>query len=541
MITIVIPAKNAAASIEACLNALNRQTIQNAVQEIIVVDNGSTDQTRELAEKAGARVFHQPQGGAAAARNLGVQAASGELICFTDADCQPTSDWVSEITAPLLDNPEIIGAKGIYHTSQSEIVARFVQVEYEDKYDLLRPQKTIDFIDTYSAAYRRDVLLANDGFDENIFFVEDQELSFRLASRGYKMVFQPTAAVYHLHSDTIGRYFRKKFFIGYWKAQVVRRFPTRGIKDSHTPQVLKVQMVLMMGFLMALGGMALVPLVAQMWPSPLWNIAAAGPILALGAFLVTTIPFVAKAWPKDPKVALASPFLLAVRAIALSFGYAWGLVKPDNSVSEEQVSTISGLNYLCKRGVDIMGALMGLSLTAILGPLIALAIKVDSPGPVVFAQERIGQGGRPFTLYKFRSMHRHAEAQLEQLVNVHGLTEPAFKLNDDPRITRVGRYLRRWSLDELPQFWNVLKGEMSLVGPRPEESRIVALYEDWHRRRLSVKPGLSGPMQINGRGDLSFTERIDLELDYIDHYSLWRDLKIIARTLPSWLTGKGAR
>ena len=541
MISVVIPAKNAAGSIQECIAALKQQTIQSHIKEIIVVDNGSTDSTPQLAESSGAIVIHEPNTGAASARNAGIKAASGDIICFTDADCCPTPDWVESISLRLRQDEEIIGAKGIYFTQQKELVARFVQIEYEDKYDLLRPQPTIDFIDTYSAAYRRDVLVANNGFDENIYFVEDQELSFRLASRGYKMVFQPDAAVYHLHSNTFWKYFRKKFFIGYWKAQVIRRFPNRGVKDSHTPQVLKVQMVLMMGVLAGLIGVGLVPLLNQILPSSLWSLLGIIPILTAMIFLATTIPFIAKAWPKDRSVAIASPILLAVRSVALSFGYAWGLVKPDDLVNDRQVSTISGANYLIKRGTDILGAVAGLFFTALIGPIIALAIKLDSPGPVIFAQERIGQDGQPFTLYKFRSMHRNAEKELKQLVNIHGLSEPAFKLEDDPRITKTGRILRRWSLDELPQFWNVLRGEMSLVGPRPEESQIVELYEDWHRRRLSVKPGLSGPMQINGRGDLPFTERVKLELDYIDNYSYLKDLQIIFQTLPSPFSGKGAR
>ncbi|MDJ0753043.1 MAG: sugar transferase [Ardenticatenaceae bacterium] len=541
MISIIIPAQNAEVSIEECIRALQQQTIQNKIREIIVVDNGSTDQTAVIAERAGARVLSELRGGAAAARNTGIETATGDIICFTDADCCPTEDWVEKITYRLREDPEIIGAKGIYHTRQKEVVARFVQIEYEDKYDLLRPQKTIDFIDTYSAAYRRDILLANDGFDENIFFVEDQELSFRLAARGYKMVFQPDAAVYHLHSNTLWKYFRKKFFIGYWKAQVVRRFPTRGVKDSHTPQILKGQMVLIMALLASLTALFFLPLANILLPSPLWRLFYAVPVLTAFTYLISTVPFVSKAWPKDRAVAVSSPGLLAVRAAALSFGYAWGLLKPDALVSDEKVSTISGLNYILKRAIDLTGSLVGLVFTAILWPFIAVAIKLDSPGPIVFSQERIGQEGQPFTLYKFRSMHRHAEAELDRLVNVSELAEPAFKLDDDPRITRVGRFLRRWSLDELPQFWNVLKGDMSLIGPRPEESRIVSLYEDWHRRRLAVKPGLSGPMQINGRGDLPFNERIHLELDYIDHYSVWRDLKIIWRTVPTLFSGKGAR
>jgi lipopolysaccharide/colanic/teichoic acid biosynthesis glycosyltransferase len=184
---------------------------------------------------------------------------------------------------------------------------------------------------------------------------------------------------------------------------------------------------------------------------------------------------------------------------------------------------------------------LGLGLTAIVGPFIALAIKLDSDGPVLFKQERVGQGGRHFTIYKFRSMQHDAEEALDELLPIEEMEEPVFKLVDDPRRTRTGKILRRWSLDELPQFWNVFKGDMSLVGPRPEEVRLVNHYNDWHRRRLSIKPGLTGPMQVNGRGDLSLDERVRLELDYIENYSLWRDLTIIARTLPAVLRGKGAR
>jgi lipopolysaccharide/colanic/teichoic acid biosynthesis glycosyltransferase len=138
-------------------------------------------------------------------------------------------------------------------------------------------------------------------------------------------------------------------------------------------------------------------------------------------------------------------------------------------------------------------------------------------------------------------MRHEAEQELDELIAWETLEEPVFKLPDDPRRTRVGRFLRRWSLDELPQFWNVFKGDMSLVGPRPEEARVVALYNDWHRRRLSIKPGLSGPMQVNGRGDLSLDDRVRLELHYIENYSLRRDLAIIARTLPAVFRGEGAR
>ena len=172
--------------------------------------------------------------------------------------------------------------------------------------------------------------------------------------------------------------------------------------------------------------------------------------------------------------------------------------------------------------------------------LAALAIKLDSPGTVFFRQTRIGQDGRPFRILKFRTMVARAEELLPQLVDVAGLEQPAFKIKDDPRVTRVGRFLRRYSLDELPQLVNVLTGEMSLVGPRPEEAALVERYTDDQRRRLAVKPGLTGPMQVNGRGDLPFEARLALELDYIERYSLRRDVAILLRTIPAVIRGNGA-
>lgn len=528
MISVVIPAHNASSTIAQCVQALQKQTVAPSAYEIIVVDDGSADETARLATEAGAKViYHEKKRGAAAARNSGIEIARGGIVCFTDADCQPKSDWIEQIIRPF-DDPDIVGCKGVYATRQQDVAARFVQIEYEDKYDLLRLQPRIDFIDTYSAAYRRSVLVANGGFDEHIFFVEDQELSFRLAARGYQMIFQPTAVVYHLHSNSVSAYFRKKFMIGYWKAQVVRRFPDRAIKDSHTPQVLKLQLLLVASALAATAASFLFPWLA---------LVVAGVLLA---FLASTVPFVRKAWPKDHIVTLASPFLLLIRALALGMGYAWGTVKPQPGISGEK-DTIGGLNYVGKRAIDIAGALVGLLFTAVAGPFIAISIKLNSPGPVIFKQERIGQGGKPFVVYKFRSMYKGAEGELDKLLDLDALEEPAFKLKNDPRLTGVGKVLRRWSLDELPQFWNVLQGDMSLIGPRPEESRIVEKYTDWHRRRLAIKPGMTGPMQVNGRANLPIDARVRLELDYIENYSLWRDIVILAKTIPAVVKGTGAR
>jgi exopolysaccharide biosynthesis polyprenyl glycosylphosphotransferase len=172
--------------------------------------------------------------------------------------------------------------------------------------------------------------------------------------------------------------------------------------------------------------------------------------------------------------------------------------------------------------------------------IVGLLIKVDSPGPVFFSQERIGENGRPFKIYKFRSMVIDAEQRLKELVDLNRLQEPVFKIRDDPRVTRIGRMLRRSSLDELPQLFNVLKGEMSLVGPRPEEKRIVEMYDAWHRRRLLMKPGMTGPMQVKGRADLSLDERVELELGYMANYSLLEDFKTIVATIPAVISGRGS-
>jgi lipopolysaccharide/colanic/teichoic acid biosynthesis glycosyltransferase len=196
---------------------------------------------------------------------------------------------------------------------------------------------------------------------------------------------------------------------------------------------------------------------------------------------------------------------------------------------------------LCsKRAIDVAISCVGIGLLAPLLLLAALAIWIDSPGPVLFSQRRAGRGGKPFRMFKLRTMVRDAESQLRGLVSFEELDEPMFKLRDDPRVTRVGRILRRASIDEIPQLVNVLRGEMSLVGPRPEQVELVQRYTPQERRRLAVKPGITGPMQIYGRAALTFQERLAAELDYIENLSVARDLRILALTLYAVVRGVGA-
>jgi len=197
------------------------------------------------------------------------------------------------------------------------------------------------------------------------------------------------------------------------------------------------------------------------------------------------------------------------------------------------------IGLLAKRLVDIVAAAFLMVAVSPVMAAVAIAIKRDSKGPVFFRQERVGLHGRVFKLVKFRSMCVDAEDQLEDLRHGNEINGHAFKLNNDPRTTGVGRFLRRSSLDELPQLLNVLRGQMSLVGPRPPLPNEVVNYDKWHRRRLSMKPGITGLWQVGARHSPEFDHWVEQDLDYIDRWSLWLDFKIIARTLPAVLTGTG--
>jgi exopolysaccharide biosynthesis polyprenyl glycosylphosphotransferase len=198
---------------------------------------------------------------------------------------------------------------------------------------------------------------------------------------------------------------------------------------------------------------------------------------------------------------------------------------------------------LGKQVLDGVGAAVLLAMAGLPMLVVAAAIRLTSPGPVLFRQQRSGLNGRPFMMLKFRSMSTDAEQRKMELEVLNEMTGPVFKVTNDPRVTPIGRFLRKWSIDELPQLLNVLRGEMSLVGPRPLPVDEVARFDDLaHRRRLSVKPGLTCLWQVSGRNEVrDFKEWVRLDLEYIDNWSLWLDIKILARTVPAVLTGAGAR
>ena len=204
----------------------------------------------------------------------------------------------------------------------------------------------------------------------------------------------------------------------------------------------------------------------------------------------------------------------------------------DYSVISYTNTTGRHRGLVIKRGFDILGSLVGLLLTALITPFAALAIKLDSPGPVFFSQTRVGLNGRRFRIYKFRSMYIDAEERKKELEAKNEMQGLMFKIKDDPRVTRVGRFLRRTSLDEFPQFLNILRGEMSLVGTRPPTEDEFARYDQHYRRRLSMTPGLTGMWQVSGRSDVeNFDDVVRMDLIYIDQWSLSLDLKILIKTV----------
>jgi exopolysaccharide biosynthesis polyprenyl glycosylphosphotransferase len=224
------------------------------------------------------------------------------------------------------------------------------------------------------------------------------------------------------------------------------------------------------------------------------------------------------------------------------------------SLSQVQVEMLGGIpllglngeakfhatSRLLKRGVDVALTLLALPVVIPLTLLVAVAIRLDTTGPIFFAQERIGQGEKKFKVYKFRSMVQNAADLHHELIRQTGEDPRHPKLDNDPRITRVGRWIRRFSIDEVPQIWNILRGEMSWVGPRPATPDEVALYESWHRQRLRVLPGLTGLWQVSGRSEVPFEEMCLLDIYYIENWSLRLDLQIMLRTVPHVLLAHGA-
>lgn len=313
-VSIIIPTFNGGPRIGNCLDALLEHTAGRGV-EILVVNDGSTDNTVDVVGRySTVRLINQANAGPAAARNRGAMESSGKILLFTDDDCIVTSDWLTSMLEPFKD-PEAVGTKGVYRTRQKRLVARFVQMEYEDRYRLMSAADSIDFIDTYSAGFRRERFLEMDGYDTSfpVACAEDAELSYRMSNSGWKMKFAPGAIVYHTHPDTLRAYAAKKHKFAFWRVMAVRKNPGKGIKDSHTPQLMKLQLLFAPALLLAL---VLDLAMRSRIPASL---------LVIVLFVLSTFPFAMRAIRKDLLVGLFSPGLLALRSCAQLVGVIGGI------------------------------------------------------------------------------------------------------------------------------------------------------------------------------------------------------------------------
>ncbi len=309
-LAVVVPAYNAAATLPATLAGLAGQTYDAGRVAVVVVDDGSTDETASVAAAWGATVIRQRNRGPAAARNAGAAAAPGEILVFTDADCRPDPDFLAAITAPLAADTGVAGVQGAYRTDQASLVARFAQVEFEDRYRFAARFACLDLVATYAAAYRREVFEAAGGFDGAFTKAdnEDTELSYRLCRLGHRLVFAPNARVAHRHPATLWRYLRTKAGRAYWRFAACRQHPEKLLRDGYTPPTARVQTALA-GLLAA--GLAL------------WPFSSAGGWLALSCglgILASSLPFARFAAGRDPAVAWVAPPLVLGRSLAFAAG-----------------------------------------------------------------------------------------------------------------------------------------------------------------------------------------------------------------------------
>lgn len=314
MISVIVPAYNAGKTLGACLNGLGAQTAPAGSFEIVVVDDGSDDDTRQVAEAHATRVVSQSNGGAASARNLGARTTEGEILMFVDADSVPDARWIEAMAAPFVD-PSIAGVSGVKKTRQREFWARYIQLEYDFKYDRMQANGDTDFVDSSSAAYRREVFTASGGFDTTLMEAEDTDLSFRLAEQSKRLVLVRDAIVYHTHPTTLREFLRRKYQYAIWRAVTYARHPRKAVSDTRTPQSQKLQAAL---------AYVLLPVAAG---ACLWNLLFWAACALIVVFVLTTLRFAARCWQVSPAYALAAPLVLLCAAYAGGAGAAVGFLK----------------------------------------------------------------------------------------------------------------------------------------------------------------------------------------------------------------------
>ncbi len=314
--SLIIPAYNAERSIASCLESALNQSLSRKDYDVIVVDDGSTDKTSEIVRSFPVRIVQQQNKGPAAARNRGADEAKGDILVFTDSDCELDFVFLEKIVAPIEKAPEIVGVQGSYKTKQNEFMAQFGQVEIETRYNKMSKDKYIDFIGTYAAAYKKDVFLRYGGFDTGFPLAsgEDTEYSYKLHKNGHKMLFRPEAFVYHQHPINLRHYIKVKFYRGYWRIRLYRKHPEKAVKDSYTPQTMKFQIMSIPLFFL----LGVLSLFDKLWLLPLF--------LMIISYVYFSIPFFKLFQERKYSKSIFIPFILFVRASSLLFGMLLGTV-----------------------------------------------------------------------------------------------------------------------------------------------------------------------------------------------------------------------
>lgn len=319
MVSVIIPTFNAEKTISLTLKSLINQKYNKELIdiEILVVNDGSKDKTEEIVQKyininSNIHLINQVNQGPAVARNYGAKMSKGDILLFTDSDCEPLDNWIDEMVSPFLNSPSVQGVKGAYRTKQKELTALFVQYEYEYKYKKMEKFEEIDFIDTYSAGFRKEVFLEHKGYNTNfpVACAEDVELSFRMKNNHVKMIFNPKAIVYHIHPNKAWDYLKKKKKFAYWRMVAVSLNPNFLINDSHTPQLMKLQIPLL-----GLLGMAL--LTGVILPRFIWLIILG---ISLVFYIFSILPFWMFLIKKKFFLLIWAPFLIMMRNLGQGIG-----------------------------------------------------------------------------------------------------------------------------------------------------------------------------------------------------------------------------
>ena len=315
--SIVIPAYNAEKTLGECINALQKQDFSEEF-EVIVVDDGSTDKTAEIVKDFSKKnkkikLIQQKNSGPATARNRGAMLAKSEIILFLDADCIAEKQWLKEMLKPFSDK-QVSGVQGAYKSKQKELIAQFSQLEIEHRYAMMQKQKSIDWVGSYSAAYRKKIFLQEKGFDEGFLTSsgEDPELSFKLAEKGHRLVFNPKAIVFHYHQSSLWKYLKTKYYRGFWRVRLYKKHAKKIFADSYTPQEIKFQIIFFyLGVLLLLD-------------SIFFREAFFYSGIFFFLIIASSLPFSFFALKKYPAVTIVAPIIIFFRTIAFSFGLLAG-------------------------------------------------------------------------------------------------------------------------------------------------------------------------------------------------------------------------